>query len=385
MTEPPFEITDDAPWPAEGEAATPQPQLVAGSDQGAHGAPDRNDLLIKNWLTRELPERDYLLGSTICSTSRWLIFGDTGVGKTLVAMAIAGAIASGQPFLNWGGRHPARVMYLDGELPAETFKERMEMLAKSWGDDIAFFGYSREVLSNDDMPPLNGEAGQKWLMAEIAAVKPDIVFFDSIMCLLVGSMSEEEAWAPMKPMVRALSARRIAQVWLNHTGHDASRSFGTKTREWEMDTVLGLFKVDQDDELDTAIRLEFRKARLRTPATAAQFAPCIVRLVDGEWVHEGAAPKRSGKQSDAQVIQNAILDAYGRFADGASQSHGFDGKPVRKVSVDKIRDEVKSRGFLDTNERGHITNTARSNFARAKTGLIAAKKLIESEGLIWRP
>ena len=99
-------------------------------------ADPRSDLLIASWLKRDIPPRDYLLGSVLCTTSRWLMFGDTGVGKTLLAGDIGGAIASGSPFLDWGGRRQARVMYLDGEMPAETFKERMELIAQRYGDDI---------------------------------------------------------------------------------------------------------------------------------------------------------------------------------------------------------------------------------------------------------
>jgi hypothetical protein len=45
----------------------------------------RRELLLASWLRRDLPLRDYLLGNVVCSTSRWLIFGDTGIGKTLFA------------------------------------------------------------------------------------------------------------------------------------------------------------------------------------------------------------------------------------------------------------------------------------------------------------
>jgi hypothetical protein len=67
---------------------------------------------------------------------------------------------------------------------------------------------------------------------------------------MIGSMSEEESWAPVKNMSRQISARRIAQVWDHHTGHDTTKGFGTKTREWQMDVVIMLSKVD--DENDSA-------------------------------------------------------------------------------------------------------------------------------------
>ena len=37
-------------------------------------------------------------------------------------------------------------MYLDGEMPAETFKERMLLIAERYGSDIQLFGYNRDDL-----------------------------------------------------------------------------------------------------------------------------------------------------------------------------------------------------------------------------------------------
>jgi hypothetical protein len=136
-------------------------------------------------------------------------------------------------------------MYLDGELPVETFKERMKLVADRYGRDLQLYGYNREDLGFDRVPPLNTDLGQAWLRREIEAIKPDLVLFDSIMCLLVGPMQDEATWAPMKPMVCELSARKIAQVWFNHA-NDLGKSFGDKTREWEMDTVFKLSKVGGD-------------------------------------------------------------------------------------------------------------------------------------------
>jgi hypothetical protein len=344
----------------------------------------RSNLLVSSWLKRELPPRDFLLGDLLCTTSRWLIFGETGVGKTLFSLEMGGAIAAGQSFMQWEGRRPARVLYLDGELPAETFKERMQIVATRYGDDIALYGYSRDVLGEDDMPPLNTEGGQAWLLREIDAIRPDIIFFDSIMCLLGGSMSEEESWAPMKMLVRQLSARHIAQIWLHHSGHDATKGFGTKTREWEMDTVVALSKSDKDDD-DSSIKLEFRKARLRTPATAAQFAPLTIKRGEDDWSVEAATrTATSNKQGGVSILRGEYLKTYDRLADGVTPSQGFGRTMVRKVRVDAIRDELKRRGFLETNDDGTITATARSHLQRAKTDLLKNHSLIEADKLIWK-
>ena len=181
-------------------------------------------------------------------------------------------------------------MYIDGEMPAETMKERIEAAAAIYGDEVKLYAYNRDDLGPDAMPPLNKPEGQTWLWREIEAVKPDVIIFDSMMCLLVGPLSEEETWAPCLPLIRQLSARRIAQVWLNHTGHDATRSFGTKTKEWEFDGVILLSKHPTDD---TAVLLQFTKARLRTPKTAGLFKPQLIRRAEHGWTTEAATVGRA--------------------------------------------------------------------------------------------
>jgi RecA-family ATPase len=86
-----------------------------------------------------------------CRLSRhgkWFVFGETGIGKSLIAMEMAAAIAVAAAFLKWPGQRRVRVMYLDGELPMETFKERMQLIAARHGNDIEFFGYNREDLGD---------------------------------------------------------------------------------------------------------------------------------------------------------------------------------------------------------------------------------------------
>src|SRR5215472_6165579 len=66
------------------------------------------------WSKMPEVERDYLLGNIISTTSRIMIYGSTGVGKTLFTMDLAAAIATGNRFLNWGKRDSARVLYIEG-------------------------------------------------------------------------------------------------------------------------------------------------------------------------------------------------------------------------------------------------------------------------------
>jgi hypothetical protein len=321
-----------------------------------------------------------------------LLIGETGIGKTLLAMELAAAIAAGADVLGWQGQAPARVIYLDGELTAETFKDRMQLIAERYGSDIKLFGYSRDVLGPDDMPPLNTPEGQKWLWREIDAIKPHMIFFDAIMSLLGGSMSEEESWAPVKGFCRQISNRRIAQVWLHHTGHDGSRGFGTKTREWEMDAVIMLTRLKDengrpDEEPGAAFKLEFTKSRMSTPRNYKQFAPRIVRCLAQGFVTDTSPVKSETdirRPNEAVTIRRAFEQTYERLADGILKVPGLDGKPVIKVQVEVIKADLRSRGYLDIDDRGNVTATARTRLHRAKLDLIATGRFMEKEGLFWR-
>jgi hypothetical protein len=191
------------------------------------------------------------------------------------------------------------------------------------------------------------------------------------MSLLIGDLMTPDAWQLMLPFVRGLSARHIAQIWLHHA-NDLGKGFRTKTREWEMDLVGTLARVEDDEN---AIKLEFTKSRLRTPHNFDQFAPRIIRPGD-DWRIEigkgGAAARRKG-DGMTEIIRSEYVNAYERLADGVRKSHGLDAKLVRKVRADAVRDELKSRGFLDVDDNGKMTAPARHIFRNAKAKLLRSR------------
>jgi hypothetical protein len=77
-----------------------------------------------------------------------------------------------------------------------------------------------------------------------------------------------------------------------------------------MDTVAKLSKVEDDE---SAIRLDFLKARLRTPKTAGQFAPLIIRPND-DWKFE-IAKAAKGSKSGGEVAD--IIDEFPEFTNSS--------------------------------------------------------------------
>src|SRR5262249_2629759 len=112
----------------------------------------------------------------------------------------------------------------------------------------------------------------------------DASIFDNIMSLVAGDMKDEESWRQTIPWQHSLTKRNIGQAWLHHTGHNEKQSYGTKTREWQMDTVLFGERAERP-ETDVSFKLEFRKARERRPDNRPDFADITVALVDNTWTY----------------------------------------------------------------------------------------------------
>jgi hypothetical protein len=348
---------------------------------------DHGSLVLAAWIHRDTPPRDYLLGGVLCTTSRWFVIGETGVGKTLFGAELGASCAKGVGFLNWAWAAgcPCRVMYIDGECPSRRSRSVCSLSPPGTAPTFSFTATTASILATPECRHSIRCWAKHGFGEKSTSSSPDLVIFDSIMCLLVGPMQDEATWAPMKPLVCELSAKRIAQVWFNHA-NDLGKSFGDKTREWEMDTVAKLSKAEGDE---AAIRLEFSKARLRTPKTAGQFAPLIIRPSE-DWRFEIAKAGVVGKQGgDVEMIRDELIKAYDHLADGVTKSFGLDDRSsVLKVPVASIREELKDRGLLDLDDKGNIERVSRNHFSRAKKLLLVrrggAPLFVERKGQIWR-
>ena len=338
------------------------------------------------WLKKEIPPRDYLMGTVMCTTSRWMIYAPTGLGKTLFALNMATAIAAGKDFLNWKGGRPCRVLYIDGEMPRETFKERTQQVANLYGENAQVFGLNRDSLQADseDIPPLNNDEGQAWLERQIDLYQPNVIIFDSIMCLLSGDMKEEESWEPVKKLMKSLTNRYIAQIWVHHTGHAEGRSYGSNTREWELDTVL---RLDRPKDNGEGFVLNFTKHRLRTHLNSEEFMPIQCALTQDGWHISGVTKETSKKGDDRANYRDAIVEAYDNLAvNVARRPVGHNGADVASISMTDIRTWCVRNGIMPPKDDGAdvVSAGTRKVVDRAKIDLIKGSKFAGNSESIWR-
>ncbi|OKO75122.1 hypothetical protein AC629_34355 [Bradyrhizobium sp. NAS80.1] len=340
-------------------------------------------LTLEEWRHRDLPTPDYLLGEVLSTTSRGVMSAPTGLGKSNAAIAIGMRMAAGASFLHWEGRRPAKVLYIDGEMSRRLLKQRL------LAEEVRLLGETSEqvreqfnpagfhALSTEDIPnfnPLNTRPGQMAIERIIAEMGGcDFVIFDNVMSLISGSMVDEEAWAQTLPWVKSLTKRGIGQLWIHHTGHDETKGYGTKTREWQMDVVIHLTKAERADT-DVSFKLEFRKARERRPDNREDFQPVNIFLVNDRW--DGDAQSGSQRPKRVTPMARKYLEALQNVVAGGEQPKSKRLHGEHAVHSDDWKAECELLGLLDRNE---AKNAYRAKFSKYRAELVAAN-LVACEG-----
>jgi hypothetical protein len=330
-------------------------------------------LTMAQWRVRDLPKPDFLLGRWLSTTSRVLISAPTGLGKSNLVIALGQHIAAGLPFLHWRSGRRAKVLYIDGEMARRLLHERIFAEEARHEGNTDYF----HVLSHEDVKsfhPLNTLQGQAFVLALIERLGVELVIFDNIMSLTLGDQTNELVWQQTMPL--ALTARSVGQVWVHHTGHEEGRSYGTKTREWSLDTVILLEEVKRDDT-DVSFSMNFKKARERTPPTRFDFQDVKIALVNDRWEHDVADGAKLRRRNVSPRTQKA-LDALVNVLAGDQVVTLPDNR--RAAHRDHWAAECNARGLIDIEGKPNSARTLVNTFRR---DLVAANLIACDGDLQW--
>jgi AAA domain len=312
-------------------------------------------LTLAAWEGRDLPEPEWLLGQVVSTTSRSLVEGKTGLGKTNIAIALGLRIAAGNGFLHWSGPGtPRKVLYIDGEMSNRLLLTRLRAEVRRLGFSPAGF-HALSAHDVEDFRLLNTAEGQMFLRKIIEQIGGvDFIIFDNVMSVVSGSMIDEVPWGQVLPFARWLTKRNIGQLWIHHTGHDETRSYGTKTREWQMDTVIVL-EEEERPETDVSFKLSFSKARERAPHNRQDFRDVEIALVDDQWTlkpeaSDGPSDRPGAVSPKAQEILQALSGLINRKNASAVAAVEWKAECVR-LRLISTEDERIARSTFDKYRR----------------------------------
>jgi len=332
-----------------------------------------------------------LIDDTLDEGAFSVIYGDSNTGKTFVVLDKAFAVATGHP---WNGKRTKRglVIYVCVE-GGKRITRRVAALKKHHLDVsapplFALIRYPIDLRS--------GDADAKALLALVreaekeCGVKCVWIIVDTLSRAMAGG--DENGSVDMGRVVASADFIRSQTgahfSYVHHTGKDAARgarghSLLRAATDTEVETTPGAIEITKQRDMESGQKYAFALTDviLGEDAAGRTIKSAVVEWSDTPIVIE---EKASGKNNEAAALKKAFSAAYERLADSVEKSAGFDGAPVRKVTVDAVRDEMKSRGYLDKDEKNRVTAAGRKAFGRAKMALLDAKRFIEADGLVWR-
>ena len=206
-----------------------------------------------------------------------MLLGARGSFKTLLAMAMALAAASGKDLLNWNCYRAFRVLFLDFEMQLTVGKQRFRMLRKSLGLKPAT-GMLDVWYASDGQPKLIPNlCDQDQTNALIEqCCDYDLVFLDNIAAAARGAdLNKAEEVEPIRDLTTQLQHRGTSTVVVHHLGKDHSRGArGSSALEDIPDTILKL-KASESSVGNSLIKVTQTKSRHHSPS---EFGPIEIAV-----------------------------------------------------------------------------------------------------------
>jgi KaiC/GvpD/RAD55 family RecA-like ATPase len=235
-------------------------------------------------LEKNLPPRENILNPWLPKGGLCMVYAKRGIGKTFFALEIAMAVAYGSDFLSFNAPKPAKVLYIDGEMPANTMQERLASIKCRMNPNSNMLDplIITPDLQDGIMPNLSTIEGQESIQAYIE--EADLIIIDNISTLGgSGKENEAESWIPMQSFALSIRKKGKSVLFIHHAGKNGSQR-GTSKREDILDTVITLKHASDYEPSDGAcFDVHFEKTR-------GMIGDCInpisCKLTEIGWVYE---------------------------------------------------------------------------------------------------
>ena len=247
--------------------AKPNPSKEeAFSVEGVQGQPSPrlNCVNAYEFLSLSFPAREMLLSPILPRQGLCMLHAMRGIGKTFISLSVAYAVASGgKVFDRWEALRPARVLFIDGEMPARTLQERLAALVAGNELEPPDNDYLRILtpdMQDGPMPNLATREGQDALTPFLEGV--DLVVMDNLVTLArYGRANDEESWLPVQGWLLELRRRGISVFMIHHQGKGGDQR-GTSAKEDILDTVIRLDR-PKDYLVEQGARFEVHLTKAR--------------------------------------------------------------------------------------------------------------------------
>lgn len=304
-----------------------------------------------DFLVHDFPKPEYLIEPYVSKNTIVEIVGESGVGKTMWGLQIAGVLAAGGGLLDMpscGG--PVPVLYVEGELPAASIQERINGMLEKGNKKIKqnFFNVStlqqQLAINNGGFQPIQTEEGLKAIENALFEIKNKtgqmpVVFIDNISCLAPG-LQENDAheWSPI--INKFVKWKNLGStIFYFHHLNKSKTSSGSTMQHRTIDMVIRMCKPDHKQKVKTfedrgvqAI-VDFPKWRLHDNSKYAQ--PHMLVCDDWNW-------------QKLPVLKADEVEIIKMFEKGLSVKEMSEESEINEKTIYKKLKKLKDEGIISS-------------------------------------
>jgi KaiC/GvpD/RAD55 family RecA-like ATPase len=308
-------------------------------------------MTLEELLNRKFPKREYLLDPVLKQGESMLLWAAPGVGKTMLSMSMAIAVAGGGELLGFKGAGGKRVLIIDGEMNAHDLQERfVGLLSTVKGTNVEdakrniTLGARHAQKLSVRFPDLAYEEGQEEVINLALLGKYDLVILDNFSTLALG-LEDENAASAISPIVgflMRLKQARVACILVHHSGKGGNSYRGSSKIATTFEVIWAL--------------------------TKPEGGPSHTQRADFELGYE----KFRGKQSAETMGKRCWLD------DSTGQLE-WKYELSESEEMEKFLNLVKSGQFNNQGQIAKVMNTNDTRITRLKNRAFAERRIARQE------
>ena len=243
----------------------------------------------------DIPKRKAIIDPLIMEGSSMEINGGTGIGKTWFTLEMLCSICTGEKFLGkYEIANPRPVYYIDGEMPLDSIRERMNMIMARYiykykVSEIPFHISNPLLFKNNFIPKINDtKITQPMFKDEVKRFsdiyqKPLFICFDNLSCLTDYKENDNDDWTSMLDMYTELKHEGHSICHVHHVGKGGQQR-GASRKHDALDTVIHLKRPEEYDASEGAVfNVRFDKHRHFAGEYARSFK-CAIKVDDNNKV-----------------------------------------------------------------------------------------------------
>ena len=250
---------------------------------------------LKELTIMDIPPRKAIIDPLIMEGSSMEINGASGIGKTWFTLEMLCSICTGEKFLGkYEVANPRPVYYIDGEMPLESIRDRMNMIMSRYiykykVSEIPFHISNPLLFKNNFIPKINDtKITQPIFKDEVKRFsdiyqKPLFICFDNLSCLTDYKENDNDDWTSMLDMYTELKHEGHSICHVHHVGKGGHQR-GASRKHAALDTVIHLKRPEEYDSSEGAVfNVKFDKHRHFAVEYARSFK-CAIKVDDNNKV-----------------------------------------------------------------------------------------------------